>query len=892
MKKFDIFYFSSTHWDREWYQDFQGFRARLVKMTNALLSLIENDPEYRTFHFDGQTVVLEDYLEIAPERREELAARIREGRILIGPWYVMPDELLVSGESIIRNLMKGHKIAKDFGVEPWKFGYVCDCFGHIAQLPQILSGFGIKHSLLGRGMNESMPTYSYWTSPDGSKTLNFMLEPYFGYGNFKSRVYDPIPKANRGVDNPEIVDRIKKFVDGELERTDGVPVVIVMDGLDHAQAEPNTTAYINKMRELYPEAEVHHVDLNRAFEVIEKMDIDLPTVAGELNKTSIRSNPYLHLITNTLSSYYPIKRANDICQTLLEKRIEPLGVMAMDGPVSINRSYINLAYRYLIQNHPHDSICGCSIDQVHKDMEYRFDQVLEISDMLTCEYLYGTPDYNRNQKGNEGILRFTNTLPYDIERTMEVELRFLPEFKAVYYEPFGYEKINAFKIYDKDGNEIPYKLNSIKRNSSTPIYEDYAKCFDKHNVTLTVKVPAFGYSEYKVVPVSTSVRYLKHLTSGLSFAENECLRVDINTNGTLKLTDKKNGRVYDNLCSLLDDGEIGDGWMHVNPADDFSVSSVGGSAVIEKIEDGAARVVFRVTRTMSLPECLITDDHGKRRSGKRVELKVEMDVGVAENQPYVDVNVRTVNTAADHRLKLMLPTGIKTDKYFASQAFYFAERKVGIDYSTQDWREPEQYEKATGGIVGKRDEDGTGVALVSAYGIHECSSYEGEEGMLSVTLLRSFTNTTRTDGGERCKLLGVPLEYKLAIAPMRADTSYADLLRISDSISVSPLYTLEFSERAKQPTSDRGIVCVEGKNIATSVIKCAESGEDGAVVVRVFNASEQTSSGEITTKYPLTRVEFVNLNEEKMSDLPCDENKVSFTLEPWKIATFKLYLNI
>ena len=164
--------------------------------------------------------------------------------------------------------------------------------------------------------------------------------------------------------------------------------------------------------------------------------------------------------------------------------------------------------------------------------------------------------------------------------------------------------------------------------------------------------------------------------------------------------------------------------------------------------------------------------------------------------------------------------------------------------------------------------------------------------MLSVTLLRSFTNTTRTDGGERCKLLGVPLEYKLAIAPMSAETSYADLLRISDAISVSPLYTLEFSDKAKQPTSERGIVCVEGKNIATSVIKRAESGEDGAVVVRVFNASEETSSGEITTKHPLTRVEFVNLNEEKMSDLPCDENKVSFTLEPWKIATFKLYLNI
>ena len=99
-------------------------------------------------------------------------------------------------------------------------------------------------------------------------------------------------------------------------------------------------------------------------------------------------------------------------------------------------------------------------------MEYRFDQVLEISDMLTCEYLYGTPDYNRNQKGNEGILRFTNTLPYDIERTMVVELRFLPEFKAVYYEPFGYEKINAFKIYDKDGNVLERGSSTHKQTNT------------------------------------------------------------------------------------------------------------------------------------------------------------------------------------------------------------------------------------------------------------------------------------------------------------------------------------------------------------------------------------------------------------------------------------------
>ena len=861
-------------------------------MTNALLSLLDSDPEYKTFHFDGQTIVLEDYLEIEPGMRKVLSDRLKEGRILIGPWYVMPDELLVSGESLIRNLMKGHKIAKDFGVEPWKFGYVCDCFGHIAQLPQILSGFGINHSLLGRGMNEQMPTYAYWTSPDGSKTLNFMLEPHGGYGNVKSDVYAMFPPENRGVDNPEIVERLKKYVDAELERAGGVPVVIAMDGLDHAHAEPNTTAYIDKLRELYPEAEVHHVDLNRAFEAIEASGIELPAVYGELNKTSINLHPYLHLITNTLSSYYPLKRANDICQTLLEKRIEPIGVMALDGPVSIKRAYIDLAYRYLIQNHPHDSICGCSIDAVHKDMEYRFDQVMEISDMLTREYLYGAPDYNRAQKGEQGMLKFRNTLAYDVERTVTVDIPFLPKYKAAYYEPFGYERINAFKIYDKDGKEVAYKLTAIKRGSSQPIYEDYANTLDLHRVTLTVKIPAMGYSEYKIVPVLGAVRYLKKLTSGQTFAENALIRVDINQNGTVKLTDKKTGRVYDGLCSLLDDGEIGDGWMHVNPTDDFSVSSACGSAMIEKIEDGAARVVFRITRTINIPECLITDNLGKRRSSKRVDLTVAMDIGVSENQSYADCTIRMINTAADHRLKLMLPTGITTDKYFASQAFYFPERRVGIDYATQDWREHEQYEKATGGIVGKRDADGNGLALVSAYGIHECSSYEGEEGMLAVTLIRSFTNTTRTDGGERCKLLGVPLEYKLAIAPISDATSYLDLLKISDAISVEPLYTCEFEGQAKEPESETGMIELTGENIAVSVIKCAESGEEGAVIVRVFNASDKVSQGTIKTKYPLTRVELTDMKEDKIADLDAEKCKFNFTLDAWKIATYKLYLDI
>ncbi|HYD47243.1 MAG TPA: hypothetical protein VEB21_02785, partial [Terriglobales bacterium] len=111
----ELFVVPHTHWDREWYQTFQDFRCRLVRLTDRLLDLLERDPSFSHFHFDGQTIVLEDYLEVRPENRPRLRRLIATGRIAVGPWYVLPDEFLVSGESLIRNLQIGHRIAAQFG---------------------------------------------------------------------------------------------------------------------------------------------------------------------------------------------------------------------------------------------------------------------------------------------------------------------------------------------------------------------------------------------------------------------------------------------------------------------------------------------------------------------------------------------------------------------------------------------------------------------------------------------------------------------------------------------------------------------------------------------------------------------------------------------------------
>ena len=145
-----LYFVVHTHWDREWYQPFQQMRARLVTMADRMIPLVERGT-IPSFHFDGQTIVLDDYLEMRPRAEPRLRSLIRAGKIQVGPWYVLADSFLVSGESLIRNLEIGMAIARRFG-RPLDVGYLPDQFGHIAQMPQILAGFGFTTAVLWRGV--------------------------------------------------------------------------------------------------------------------------------------------------------------------------------------------------------------------------------------------------------------------------------------------------------------------------------------------------------------------------------------------------------------------------------------------------------------------------------------------------------------------------------------------------------------------------------------------------------------------------------------------------------------------------------------------------------------------------------------------------------------------
>ena len=388
-----------THWDREWYQTFQQFRVRLVHVVDLLLDIMDRDADFSHFMLDGQTIVLDDYLEACPEEEERLKKLTRSGRITVGPWYVQPDEFLVSGEALIRNFQIGLKRAAEFG-EPMRVGYVPDCFGHIAQLPQILKGVGIDNAVFWRGIgSEARTSEFYWAAPDGTKTLVLHLAGGMGYSNARDMPLKP----------DEFVTHVELLITPLLEKAT-TDTLLFMNGSDHLEPQDGLPTAIQAANEqlarIHPargrlagqtEAEgqdggYHGVQVRigtlphyvaAVKEYVARAGTDgLQTLSGEM-----RSGELSHLLPSVLSARMWIKQKNAETEHLLERWVEPMTTWASTLGATYPAGLTKVAWKLLLQNHPHDSICGCSIDQVHRENSARFAQSQQIGEQLTLEAL-------------------------------------------------------------------------------------------------------------------------------------------------------------------------------------------------------------------------------------------------------------------------------------------------------------------------------------------------------------------------------------------------------------------------------------------------------------------------------------------------------------------------
>jgi alpha-mannosidase len=392
-----------THWDREWYLPFEQFRLRLGAVVDGILDTLEEDDTFTSFTLDGQAIVLEDYLDVRPEHEQRLRSLLDAGRLEVGPSYVLPDEILVGGESLVRNLLLGRRVCRRFGVEPSGAGYMPDSFGHPAQLPQILAGFGLRTFLFSRGLGDEVDDVGVvfrWRAGPGEVMACQML-PH--YDNFARLTWEH-----------DAEQRVRRIVDGfgEAVRAAGEDEILLANGSDHLAVEPALPEILAELARTFGT----EFRIGRYDEYAPAAE-GLPVYEGELV-----GSRFQNLLRGVNSARIYLKQANERAERRLLSIETAAALRTLRGEAPYPAEDLRLAWRDLLRNHPHDSICGCSCDEVHRDMLVRYEQLDR-----TLDYV------ERKALGVGGAL--VNTLPFRRRRVVDAELYELDGFSGRRPEP-------------------------------------------------------------------------------------------------------------------------------------------------------------------------------------------------------------------------------------------------------------------------------------------------------------------------------------------------------------------------------------------------------------------------------------------------------------------------
>ena len=896
----------------------------LVKLVDGLLDLMETHDDFRYFHLDGQTCVLDDYMEIRPENRERLQALIRSGRILIGPWFTMPDLFCVGDEALIRNLLLGRRIARQWGVEPMPVGFICDMFGHPSQMAQIFAGFDLHDALLGRGTNEhTTPMFFEWESPDGTRAFTFKLQDQEGYGAFaRPRTCLEKPTFLLGGMKEFLADlqaagddveqqtetrekwfrkELARYVDHEIGRASG-PVLCLMDSMDHIAPATEVARYLRLVADACPGVRPEHSTLPSFFAEARRVARRVPVKRGELREPGKERCGYLWLIPNCVSARYRLKQANDVCQNLLEKWAEPLVALANQQGAQIPTRFLEVAWQHVLTNHAHDSICGCSIDQVHRDMMYRFDQARVLAEQLRHQAIGALTEgcADLAQTSDEFTLTLVNPLPQPRDEVVVFDVDLPKDYPTEFAEGFfNKPRVKSFILEDAAGHAVPYqRLGMVPATDERSRYAQFCFIsngdFTRYMVAARVALPALGFASLRVKPSSRPVRTLGTLRTSPTSAENEALSIAIEPNGALTITDKATGETYRDLLTFEDRSETGDGWFHGHSINDEQYVSTACAAQVSVVHDGPEMVTFRSTVTMEVPACY--DANGERPSARRVPLVISSCVSLRRGARTVDVETTVENTAEDHRLQVLLPSDARAAKtYFAHHPYDFVERPIALDPQTVDWQEMEQVEKPFLGLqaVGAARR---GLAFVSAAGLHEGGVRDDARRTMQVTLLRSTRKTVNT-GGEPDGLQRGTLVYRYAIMPFAGQLPRAAVLAELAKLQTG-LCTRQTGKRpsgfppmeGKAPAT-HGFVGLEEGQLVISAIKPAESGD--GVMIRLWNPTGQPQRGTIQFWKPVQRAEAAKLNEDLDPDAsqPVVKGKtVSVQASRHRIVTVRVVL--
>jgi alpha-mannosidase len=886
-------YVGSSHWDREWYQSFQDYRFRLVDVVDDVIELLERDPEYRCWHMDGQTKIIEDYLEVRPEQRGRLQALLGAGRLLAGPWYVMPDEFLPCGESLVRNLLRGHQIAGEYA-SVMKNGFVCDIFGHNSQLPQILHGFGIDTAIVWRGTGfPGAGGLFRWQASDGSEVLTYNFVPG-GYGHVHGAVRAPARTPSGGFDFSKALDGLRSLIAAEAAHVPG-DSVLLFDGGDHIPILPQASALLAEARKAG--LNVLHSSIPAFFDAVRAQELTLPVCRGELRYAPERR--WRDLIPGVLSSRIYLKQANAHCEHRLLQWAEPFGALAGRLGGKRRPGVLSLAWKYLLTNHPHDSICGCSIDQVHRDMLYRFDQCRLIADRATALSLRAIADRTPLPAldGEEDfVVTVFNPANEAVDGVQELPLYFRPESPYRFQEWFGYEPIEGFRLYDAAGEEIEYQRLDVVKAAVLQQWDPLAGFSgarkERVRVAARLRIPPRGWTTLRCTPTSERTRSVGTQLINDHTMGNELLLVRINGNGSLDLTDRGSGHTYRSQMTFEERADIGDGWYHGTAVNDEVYTSHGASADVALIHDGFAWTTFRVRIVMNVPERFLLDAGVMRRSEKLVGLEITSWLTLRAGSPCLEVRTEVDNTARDHRLRVLFPSGLNVGTYFADSPYDVVERSIALRPDSHLLTEPELETKPQYSFTTVTD--GTlGLAVISA-GQPESAVRDVAERPIALTLFRGFPRTVSEEVDPTdCEMLGRS-RHTYWLYPYSGPLPAARLLGLGQRLAAG-VECVTTDKRRLGMLSGKPVLPAVGSWLSLGsgslvVTACKESEDGKAVIVRAFNPTDREVEQRIESLFEIESAWYADMQERPTRMLAVRGGEAVVEAGARKIVTIRLEL--
>ena len=899
----------------------------LVKMMDELIEIMENDPEYRFFTLDGQAVVLEDYLEVRPQMRERLTRLIRDGRILIGPWYSLVDCYSVNPESIVRNLLVGDAFCKQFG-EPMKLGYSIFSFGQMAQLPQVYAGFGIHDIVFYKGasVREFPQSEFIWRAPDGTKAFatrlgkekrwNFFFDfdiPVILGGDAKkpgwqSKFNDTVrlchmnDEAFRNQYALELQTDIRIREEKIEESVNTVMELLSESAAEHVFLAFEGTDFTSPLKEI-PEAlkmanrimdgkvQLVHSNPVAYFEEV-KQDIDLASLKeyeGEM-----RFGPINHVHAETMGTNSEIKQAMFAAENTIIHYAEPLSALLLAHGGVYEKDILDLAWKYLLATQAHDSVHGSGDPKIKTDNLNRLAQVQEIANSVTRRAVEGICERIRLSGDKEDIsVVVFNTTPYERDDTIRLTLDIPQE-----------ERVEDYWLEYRDGRRVEcYQLGKKEFNLAMVHRKNRPKSVycDRFEVMAYITgIPAMGYTVLKLkrkkgdIATSTNpfpLGYFPYdpIAKSGNVLDNGLLRITIQPNGTLDVYDYETEKTVSGLNTLYDIGSAGDFWVHREPYYNSTLSNKGGAARIELIANSSLSATYRITVTLDIPESL--DESRTARSRHTVPTEIATEVTLKKASRRVDFVTSLDNRCGDHMMVASFPTGIAAEQADWESPFEIRRRDVDKFTNENGKKGPELERQAMQNFLHLSDD--TASFSLFTKGLKEVGTTSDRGAVINLTLFRATTNTFPIHND---LLIGFENEtsqcygkqrFEYAVYVGKPEMTMAQVIVESRKYITPPIAAELGAGTGGQLAQELSFLKKENDRVVISCLKRCEKDEK-ALILRLYNPTDSVQQERLTLDKPIHSAMLTDMKEEPVETLSANGTQLSVQLNAYQIVTLRL----